>query len=320
MLNMIRILGALALLLPNLSQAADDAAGCRYVPAGKLELAFSGQSPQAFVSSTINGKPVRAILGTGSYTTFVTRGGADRLGLSFQPNGRYSIGVGGYSMMSVAKVDDFSLGASHTGKTQLLVNGSGTDPDVIVGADLLLQNDMELSLAEKYVRFFKASNCSGSFLAYWDREAMALPFTGIQAASNKPIFSVELNGVKLKAMLDTGSARSSVTRDGAKRAGIGFDDPGLRHGDHIVGFGNDTLATRLATFDSFKIGTETIQHADLVVINFSPAASSDVDVVLGADFLRAHRVLFAMSQNRLYMSYVGGKVFTSHPQRNNDQP
>jgi hypothetical protein len=31
--------------------------------------------------------------------------------------------------------------------------------------------------------------------------------------------------------------------------------------------------------------------------------------VLGVDFLRVHRILFAMSQDRLYMSYLGGDPF-----------
>jgi hypothetical protein len=35
------------------------------------------------------------------------------------------------------------------------------------------------------------------------------------------------------------------------------------------------------------------------------------DMLLGADFLRSHRVLLAMSQRRLYFSYVGGRVFGS---------
>jgi hypothetical protein len=33
------------------------------------------------------------------------------------------------------------------------------------------------------------------------------------------------------------------------------------------------------------------------------------DMILGADFLKAHRLLFAMSQHRLYLSYLGGDVF-----------
>jgi len=33
--------------------------------------------------------------------------------------------------------------------------------------------------------------------------------------------------------------------------------------------------------------------------------------VLGADFLKSHRVLFAMAQRRIYLSYEGGPVFCS---------
>ncbi len=39
------------------------------------------------------------------------------------------------------------------------------------------------------------------------------------------------------------------------------------------------------------------------------------DMLLGADFLRSHRVLLAMSQRRLYYTYYGGKVFD-----NDDEP
>lgn len=50
------------------------------------------------------------------------------------------------------------------------------------------------------------------------------------------------------------------------------------------------------------------------------------DMLLGADFLKSHRVLLAMSQRRLYFTYVGGKVFdhddaakvTRLPPSNND--
>lgn len=37
------------------------------------------------------------------------------------------------------------------------------------------------------------------------------------------------------------------------------------------------------------------------------ASFGDIDLLLGADFLRAHRVLFAMSQRKLYISYIGGE-------------
>ena len=36
---------------------------------------------------------------------------------------------------------------------------------------------------------------------------------------------------------------------------------------------------------------------------------TDVAMLLGLDFLRAHRVLFANSQGQMYFSYNGGPVF-----------
>jgi hypothetical protein len=44
------------------------------------------------------------------------------------------------------------------------------------------------------------------------------------------------------------------------------------------------------------------------------------EMLLGTDFLKAHRVLFAMSQQLFYFSCVGGEVFGSTPEllRRND--
>jgi hypothetical protein len=191
-------------------------------------------------------------------------------------------------------------------------SGPRSGPDAIVGADLLLMTDMEISLAGKYLRFFGPSgDCSHTHLAYWDPKAMAIPFSGTARNSNKPLITVTLNGVELTAQIDTSAVRSVVTRHGAERAGIQFDAPGIQHGKKLRGFGDESLETRLATFDSFTIGDETIKHADLTIVDDSPQGRSAVEMQLGLDFLRAHRVLFAMRQKRLYVSYVGGSVFAS---------
>ncbi len=44
------------------------------------------------------------------------------------------------------------------------------------------------------------------------------------------------------------------------------------------------------------------------------------DMILGADFLRAHRVLLAISQRKLYFTYVGGKVFGNTGDKAPDVP
>lgn len=310
------ILGSLALLLPALSHAAGDAGSCRYVPIAKVDVDYSDRTRRVSVTGAINGKPVRMMVDTGAYETRLLRRGADRLDLKLEPTGRYSYGVSGAAVTYRTYVDDFSLGVSHTGKTVVPVLDlpAETRHEAIVGADYLLQTDMELSLADKYMQFFRASGCADTYLAYWDSNAMEIPFIGKEEGSNKPYVAVELNGVKLTAILDTGAPRTSVTRHAAELAGVRVDAPGVRQIGKSSGIGDKPLDNWLADFKSFRIGAETVNNPRLDIREDPPQGEGRVDVVLGIDFLRAHHILFAMSQDRLYMSYLGGELFGAKQQ------
>jgi hypothetical protein len=65
---------------------------------------------------------------------------------------------------------------------------------------------------------------------------------------------------------------------------------------------------------TFAIGSETIKNAHISIRDNPPQGIllGMPDVLIGADFLRAHRVLIAMSQRRFYVSYLGGEVFPKH--------
>jgi len=67
-----------------------------------------------------------------------------------------------------------------------------------------------------------------------------------------------------------------------------------------------------ASFDSFSVGEETISgpHIAITEIDTSSYNYAMPGMVLGRDFLRAHRVLLAFGQDRMYFSYLGGQVFT----------
>lgn len=67
--------------------------------------------------------------------------------------------------------------------------------------------------------------------------------------------------------------------------------------------------------DSFTIGGETIRNATLSIRDAPPGSSGhSPDLLIGADFLRAHRVLIARSLQRLYVTYLGGQVFPARTQ------
>jgi predicted aspartyl protease len=312
-----RALGALALLLPALSQAAGDAGSCRYVPIAKLDIDYSSQTRRVSVTGKVNGKPLPMLVDTGMYESRLLRNGADRLGLKLEPTGKYVYGVSGAAVIYRTHVDDFSLGASHTGRTVMPVLDLPREirHEAIVGADYLLQTDMELSIADKFMQFFRASGCGDTYLAYWDQNAMEVPFIGKDSGANRPYVAVELNGVKLKAILDTGAPRTSVTRHGAELAGLRMDGPEVRKDGYSHGIGDKVLDNWVADFKSFRIGDETVNNPRLAIREDPPQATDAVDVLLGIDWLRAHHILFAMSQDRLYLSYLGGELFGAKQKR-----
>ena len=305
----------LALLLALVGGArADDApVKCRYVEVGNLPLGYASTSFQPVVDGVINGAAARFLVDTGASRTYLTRTAAERLDLSLKMTGTHVNGIGGSSRVYSARLDDFAVGPTHSGRTTLrVIDEMGGKPpyDAIVGADFLLQADMEISLAEKKLRFFRPSNCKDTFLAYWSGDAFEVPFTGGFGDSRNQVFTVELNGVKLDALIDTGASRSAVFVKAAQRAGVRTDAPGTLKGGDVVGVGSDRVQRWSAVFDTFAIGNETIRNAEIDILAAPSSGRIQADVLLGADFLRTHRVLFAMSQERLYISYLGGEVFS----------
>ena len=308
-------------LLPFLAvasvHAAGDAGACRYVPVAKLAVDYSDSTRRVSTSGAFNGKPVRILLDTGMFQTKMMLSTADRLGLAPTSVGSYTYGLSGAAVNYVTHVNDFSMGDFHTGKTLVpVIDVPNMDKgiDAIVGADFLLQTDMELSLADKTMQFFRANGCSDTYLAYWDSDAMEIPFIGKEEKTNKPIVAVELNGVKLNAILDTGSPRTTVTRKAAALAGVAIDGPGVRKGGGAHGIGDKALDSWSADFKRFSIGPETINNPQLEIVEDAPQGGSRVDMLLGIDFLRAHHILFAMSQDRLYLTYLGAPLFGARQQ------
>ncbi|MES2298134.1 MAG: aspartyl protease family protein [Pseudomonadota bacterium] len=300
---------AAAGMAPPAARAADAASACRYVPMATLPLR-EGRGLQ--VDGSINGEPVAMTLDTGAHTTYLTENVTERLGIPLDQSGRYSLGVSGASVVYAARLKDFSIGSVHssTNKLVLPVLGEKHGYDVLLGADYLLRMDLEISVREHKVRFFSASGCKDTYLAYWDQNAMELPFTQVSQDDMRPHVDVMLNGVKLDAIIDTGASFSVLTLDAARRAGVHIDTGTAKPSALAVGGGAKPVKVWTGLFNTFTIADETIKQAYIHVIDTpGTGAHSDHDMLLGEDFLRAHRILLATSQNRVYLSYNGGALF-----------
>ena len=143
------------------------------------------------------------------------------------------------------------------------------------------------------------------------------PVTDMQ---RKIAFTVRLNDKPVQAILDSGASSSIVSMQDAEAVGGVVGSAASRS----TGFGGKAVDTRVGMFATLRSATRAfpdvaIRVADIfkdaVRTSTGSAIAKNVfkgqPMLLGADFLRAHRTLVAHSQRKLYFTYVGGPVFAT---------
>jgi clan AA aspartic protease (TIGR02281 family) len=328
--RLVRLLAAWS--LPWLAAAA----ACGYaraqdVPA-KCQLVRIAEWPVRMVrgkillDGTINGRKIGAVIDTGAAKTLILRSSAERLGLALKDvHGVRMYGVGGATRLQAAELDEITLGGVTRKGMQVFVAGENdlsSWGDLVLGEDFLGRVDVEFDLAHDAVRLFEPKGCEGVSLAYWASDGgLSVDFKPLWDVDPHIVLEVAINGMPVEAMLDSGAGISIVDSTFARRAGVAGDASTATRSDKLRGLGGQTTDAWKATFATFEIGSERIRDAELVVADFrrvheertgshiSTTSLRIEPMVLGADFIRAHRLLVSHSKHRLYFTYVGGPVF-----------
>ncbi len=317
MLSIPRALSCLAsaLALAPLAHATEaQAPKCTYLEVADMPLKYAGPNLVPAVDGVIDGAPAVMLVDTGAFDTSLTMNAVLKRDLVMHMTGRYVEGIGGSSRLYAARIGEFSIGPvkSQRKRLDLYVIGETTSTpafDALVGAPFLLQADLEFDLRAKHMKFFRPQNCDrDTNLAYWKEESVAVPFEFTRSTSPNPHFTVLVNGKELDAMIDTGAQSTFLTLRGAKKLGIDVHGTGVSRLADSGGIGTDRAANWSAPVQSVQIGGETIKDVKLGVVDVQSDIQSEL--LLGQDFLRTHRVLFAMSQRKVYLAYLGGDIFT----------
>jgi clan AA aspartic protease (TIGR02281 family) len=318
--HLMRGLGAAALpllLLPQPAQAqAQDLAPskCNYAEIAQLPLRYAGTALQPAVAGVIDGVPAVMLVDTGSPGNYLTMTATLKRELPLRVTMKQIQGVSGKSRLYTARLKDFSVGTiSSPGRKELpVIKSMASTPgfDAIIGAPFLLQADLEVDLRAKQIKFFRGQDCDHTPLNYWEESATELPFARARGQSPNPHFKVLINGKEVDAIIDTGASGTVMTLEAATRIGIDVKAPGTRPLGTDSGIGTRRVARWNVPVKSVQIGDETIGNVHLGVIDSQSEYTPDL--LLGQDFLRAHHVLFAMSQQKLYIAYIGGDIF-GHP-------
>jgi len=288
------------------SQAWAD--GCQLKDYGTLPVDMVGGQATTLVK--INGTDTRFVLDTGAFFNTMSRANALSLGLKLRPApfGFRIGGIGGNADVQFTQVKDFGILDTTLHKVAFVVGGTDAGHGLL-GANLLDLADLEIDLAHGKLTLFSTVGCEKHSLAYWSTDGKYNDADVVSSGDQhdrRTFFNVTINGKKVRAVLDSGAYATALSRRAARRVGIDLDAPDVKAGNSI-GIGARAVKTWTVRIDSFSVGSETIQHSQMQVID---GDMGDTDMLLGVDFLLAHHMFIANSQRKAYFTYNGGRVFT----------
>ena len=298
------MLGLLFAALGDCAAAAPPPDNCTLDRQAEIQVTMLRNIPM--VVTFVNGEAARMILDTGAERTVLSETAARRLKLQTDWSQLSSSqGVGGRIRYYGLKADTFEVGAVklHDRPFSVGVVGwkFGSDPpDGFLGSDVLSMFDVDVDLGGGRVTLYRPRKCQ-SGTPPWGVPYETLPLT--QLAPDHALYSVPVtvDGHLLKATLDTGAETTSMATRTANALGIGSDVLSHDRSIDVTGFGPNTAYSHVHRFREIKIGKEGSANPMLSVIDLPEFAG---DMLLGADFLRQHRV---------WLSYTTQRVFVSLP-------
>jgi clan AA aspartic protease (TIGR02281 family) len=285
---------------------ADD---CHLKDYGTLPVEMIGSRATTMVK--INGSDTRFILDTGAFFNIMSSANAASLGLKLEsaPFGFRVNGIGGSASVQQTHVKEFGILGATLKNVDFIVGGTDAGSGLL-GANLLDVADLEIDLAHGKLTLFKAEHCDKAALAYWVKDGnynVADIEPAEESFDRRTFIDVTINGRKVHALLDSGASATVLMRDTAERVGINMHAPDVKAGSSSIGFGSRPVQTWTVHVDSFSVGTETIQHSQMQVLD--GRIGDKTEMLLGVDFILAHHMFIANSKKKAYFTYNGGRVF-----------
>jgi len=274
-----------------------------------LPVTMSGLRP--LVHAKINGHDAVFVADSGAWFSMISPGSAAEYELALEPvpPGFTLRGVGGAVAPRLTTVKTFTIAGVPLPKVEFLVGGSEFGSVGLLGQNFLGMEDAEFDLAHGMIRLMRERGCSSKAnLAYWAPAGGTYSELATDVRYAKPshiIASVYVNGVKLRALFDTGASTSFISRSAAARFGLKPDAPGVTPAGGSTGIGRHFVETWIGPVQSVKIGDEEIRNTR---IRFG-GDMEDVDMLIGADFFLSHHVYWAQKLDKLFFTFNGGHVF-----------
>jgi tetratricopeptide (TPR) repeat protein/predicted aspartyl protease len=301
-------LGGVAAASP--AQAAPTA--CKVAKFLDIPVTMDGRRPM--VTAQIGGRDAHFILDSGAFFSTIASANAAEFGLTVAEvaPGAQLRGIGGSTALRQTSVRDFTIGGQTLPRMSFAVGGTDTGRAGLLGQNLLGLGDVEYDLPHGIVRLMQATGCRTANMAYWadTRPVTVIELTPMSETQRHTIGTVTINGVKVKALFDTGAQGSLLSLAAARRIGVTPDSPGVVGGGFAYGLGTGRSRTWRARFASIDIGGEAIRNPWIEMID---QGFDDADMLIGIDFFTTHHVYVDNAHHRMYVTYEGGPLFGLDP-------
>jgi predicted aspartyl protease len=274
------------------------AEACTVTQEAQVDLADAGSL--RIVPVTVDGKPARFLFDTGAERTLVTPKG--RVALSLPVDAWTSTGIrgiGGADIQPDATVASMEIGGVALSRRLGPIRSVAVVPAVpavisafgmsgILGVDLLSSHDVEWLNHGRKLVLHHTDGCSGAFLP-WAFATAPLSFP----RPFQPVVFVTVGGMQLRALIDTGSESSLITRRAAallSSVAVASANTGA------TGIGPATLVVEARDFGPVSIGGLRLWDGPLYV---AALPATGFDVLLGMDRLKSWRVWLSYATSQV---------------------
>lgn len=281
-----------------------------------LEFKVTMRGTQPLADIGINGRVLPFIIDSGAFFSTISPETAKTLSLRLEPSPVRMEGLGGAAGSTyLTDVKTLDLAGVPLHNIQFVVAGSEVGAGGLIGQNILGIGDVEYDLGHGVIRLMRSKACSANDnLAYWAGQTPVSSLTIDFRDENHPhtIGTIFVNGVRIRALFDTGASSSMLSLQAAKRLGLTPSSAGVVLAGQSRGLGRSMVDVWLAPIDNVTIGTEQIRNIKLYM---GDANLGDAEMVVGSDFFLSHRVYVSNELHKMYFTYDGGPVFNVSPSR-----
>ena len=273
------------------------------------------------VQAVIGNKPVSLLVDTGDSFSLINKNIVDELKLPTRPSRVQLVDVAGQKTTQEVRLPSITLGRVRQEGVYFIVSG-GTNPvggrpdayDGILGADFLLNVDVDLDYGAGKLNLISPQHCEGK-VVYWQAPVVAVVPMRVDT-QGKITFPLTLDGHTIKAILDTGATNTALNLDVARRVfNIDTNDPDLQKVGELKGGYTAQIYNR--KFKTLSIEGVTVTDPVITLLPNMVSLTSEQrstgslvrdtdkqapDMLLGMSVLNKLHIYIAAHEGKLYIT------------------